>query len=683
MIAAALLALTLAAFWPLGGNGFVGSDDNVYLLRNERVRAGLTAGGALWALTTTHGANWHPLTWLSHMLDASLFGLDPGPHHLVSLGIHAASTLVLFGVLFSLTGALWRSGLAAALFAVHPLHVEPVAWAAARGQVLSTLLWFLALGAYVRHVRRPAPARMAAVVAAAALALAAKPTPVTLPLTLLLLDFWPLGRAGHDGAAARRALPPLLREKAPLIVLSALSALATLLAQRAGGATVPLDQLPLPARAANALLAAVGYLRTTLWPSDLAVIYPHPFGAIPLLLAAAAGAFLLCATLLALRESRRRGYPATGWLWYLGTLVPVIGIVQMGSQAMADRYTYVPLVGIFIVLAWGAGDLAQRLPRARPAVAAALLAALVALALATRSQTRVWRDARTLFGHAAAAVPGNYLAESSLGVSLAAEGLVPEALAWFEKALATAPWYAPAHYNYGVELAKLERHEEAVQRFEQAIARAPTHAAARNNLGVSYLALGRTAEAERSFREALRVDPGLREAQANLAALPSPGGPLDAGDTPAALSLAALEAGRQGRWREAVERYERARSLAPASPQLLVNLGAALLEAGRTREAAERLEEGLRLDPGSAAGHNNLGNARAALGDREAALKHYAAAIRIAPEYAEAHNNLGVTLFELGRVDEAIGSFRRAVAISPGYAEARRNLDQALLHRGR
>jgi len=349
IVLALLLAVgTAAVYLPVRSFDFCGFDDDAYVSENALVRQGLTPRGVAWAFTTFRAANWHPLTWLSHMLDVSLFGMEPGAHHLVNVAFHAANAVLLFLVLRGMTGALWGSAAVAALFALHPLHVESVAWIAQRKDVLSAFFFLLMLSAYLRYARSPSRGRLAAVTALFALGLLAKPMLVTAPFVLLLLDFWPLGRfggahpdpgtlpAGHPPAVGvRRAV----LEKVPLFLLSALSSVVTVVAQSRGGAMVPADALPFGARAANALVACAAYLWKTFWPAGLAVYYPHTKGELPAWKIAGAAALLSALTGIAVREARRRPYLAVGWLWFLGMLVPVIGLVQVGGQAMADRYT--------------------------------------------------------------------------------------------------------------------------------------------------------------------------------------------------------------------------------------------------------------------------------------------------------------------------------------------------------
>ncbi|HEY6001004.1 MAG TPA: tetratricopeptide repeat protein [bacterium] len=577
LIAAVLVAVTLALYAQVAGHDFITLDDGAYITLNPNVSTGLTLENVRWALTAEHSGNWHPLTWISHMLDVQLFGLDAGRHHFVSALLHAVDAALLFAATSAMTGAVWPSALVAALFAWHPLHVESVAWAAERKDVLSTLFWMLALLAYVRYARRPSPRRYAGVVAALALGLASKPMLVTLPFVLLLLDYWPLARL-----RAGWRLP--LLDKLPLLALAAASSALTVHAQRESNAVLELVYSPLRDRAANALLSATLYLRDTFWPARLTLFYPHPHGSWEAWKIGVGAALLAAVTLAALALARRAPALFTGWFWYAGTLVPVIGLVQVGDQARADRYTYVPLVGIFIVLAAG-----LRVPaaRARRAVAAAVAVALIALAAACWRQIGYWQSGLTVYQHGIDTVPDNWLAylnisrelsnagrqkERSEAMSkafalnpqlkadtycnaagiLIAQGDLARGIEQLRSALRVAPGHreamrrlrellrqrpeayllvgpeaaggnrdAPAarYVSAGNELGRLQLFEESVAAFKAAIRLRPDLAEAYAGLGTSLGNLRRFPEAEAAYREALRLKPGLPEAQGNLATL--------------------------------------------------------------------------------------------------------------------------------------------------------------------
>jgi len=560
-----LTVLTLVAYWPVLQNDFVVYDDRTYVVENPHVLQGLSRAGFAWAWTSTHASNWHPLTWLSHMLDQELYGSDARGHHATSLALHLAGTLLLFGLLDRATRATLRSAFVAALFAVHPVHVESVVWVAERKDVLSTLLLLMTLAAYAGYARKPGPWRYLAVAVLFALGLMAKPMLVTLPLLLLLLDFWPLGR----GSA--RTVGPLLREKVPLVLLALVSSVVTVAAQRAGGAVGSMERFPVDVRIGNAILSYVAYLRLAVWPSGLAVFYPHP-RAVSLLPVVASAAFLAGVSAWVFRARKRHPYLLVSWLWYLVALVPVIGLLQVGEQAMADRYTYVPLIGIFVMVAWGIPD-AMRAARVRSrGLSVAAVVAVLALVPLTRAQVARWRDSRTLFEHTLAVTEGNWVAHNNLGLVLEETGHPEEAIAQLEAALDLRPGHASVHNNLGNALADLDRHDEAVRHFERAIAAQPGYARAHYNLASSLTRLERTAEALAHYREAARLEPDDPRMRNNLG-----------------IALA-----RDGQVESAIEQFEAAIRLQPGNGRAHANLAGALIMLGRRAEARVEVENARR-----------------------------------------------------------------------------------------
>ena len=579
---------------------FVNFDDPDMVTANAHVRQGFTFESFRWAFTSTDAANWIPGARLSHMLDWKLFGLRSGWHHAVNLLLHALAAVVLFLFLSRATRAFWPSALVAFLFALHPLHVESVAWIAERKDVLSALFWFLALWSYTRYTERPNARRYLALVAWFVLGLMAKPMIVTLPFILLLLDFWPL----------RRPLTAaLLREKVPLFGLSALASAATYQAQRHSGAVESLAAFPPGLRVENALVAYCVYIAKMFWPSGLAVFYPYP-AAVPLWQAAMAAAALAGISVIAQRARRGAPYVTTGWLWFLGTLLPVIGLIQAGAQARADRYMYVPMVGLAIMLAWGAGDLLRRWPRAQIALAAGSALACVPL---TMSQVGYWRNSETLFRRALAVTGNNEVAEHNLGHYLMdVPGRLPEAIEHLEASLRIYPASAKGHTDLGIALARVP---------------------------------GRAPEALAEFQTALRLAPQT--------ALPHD-------------SLASVLA-NMGRLPEAADEYRVAIRLAPDSAIPHNNLGNALARMGRAPEAIGEYETALRLDPEYAEAHNNLGIVLSDMPGRLAeAVAHLEAAMRLKPDSADAHLNLGIALAkDPARMGEAIAQFEAALRLRP------------------
>ena len=570
VMAALLVVLTLVVFGQVCGHDFTLYDDGLYVTNNRVVRAGLTAGGLAWALTTTHASNWHPLTWASHMLDVSLYGMNPAGHHLTNLLFHAANAALLFLLLLRMTGAPWRSAFAAALFAIHPLHVESVAWVAERKDVLSTFLWLATVWAYLRYTERPRTAAYLFVLVLFALGLMAKPMLVTLPVALLLLDYWPLKRFEEPGGAGR-----LFREKIPLFALSVASSLATLLAQVKGASAVSLERIPATARVANAFVAAASYIVKTVWPSSLAVYYPHPGAGQDAWKIAAAALLVIGLTVLAVRRARTSPYLATGWFWYLATLVPVIGLVQVGSQAMADRYTYVPLIGLFIAVSWGVPELVSRWRFRVPFLAISAGAVLCALAAATTLQARHWRSDIALFSHAIEVTSGNWLAEMNLGSALDRLGRGDDAIAHYREAIRIRPDYAEAHYNLGVDMARKGRLDEAIAEYRRTLEIWPDYPYAHNNLGLALERLGKTDEAIVHYRAAVASLPTFALACNNLGS--------------------AL--GAQGRFDEAMAQFREAVRIAPGFVKAHYNMGILMARQGKDVEAAGHFRDALRLAP--------------------------------------------------------------------------------------
>ena len=503
-----LAAVSLGLYWRTGAHPFVVFDDGLYVAGNARVQGGLSPEGVAWAFTTTETGNWHPLTWMSHMADVSLFGLDAGAHHRVNAFLHAANAALLFFVLLRMTASPWRSAFAAALFALHPLHVESVAWVAERKDLLCALFWLLAMGSYARYAGRPGAARYLPVAGFMALALLSKPMAVTLPFCLLLLDFWPLGRLSPPGKGGGAPLPRLLAEKVPLFALSAASCVVTYLAQQTVGTVGSLLHLPAGVRLANAAVSYARYLGKTAWPSGLAVLYPHPGASLPAWQVAGAVLLLLCVSALAVWRIKRSPFLAVGWFWFLGTLVPVIGLVQVGAQAMADRYTYIPLVGLFIAAAWGVPGIVPDGRLKKRGLAAAACVVLTALAAASWVQAGHWRSSVALFEHAVEVTRDNWFAENNLGFSLDMEGRKDEAIAHYRASIGIKPDFPVARNNLGAILAAQGEFAEAAVHFREALRAQPDYLPAHYNLGQVLERMGMRDQAMIHHREVLRLRSG-------------------------------------------------------------------------------------------------------------------------------------------------------------------------------
>ena len=534
LIYAALTIATAVAYEPIRHNDFVNYDDLDYLIQNEEVRQGLTVESVKWAFTSGHASNWHPLTWLSHMLDVELFGMDPLGHHLVSVFLHLINALLVFAIFKRMTGNIWCSAFVAAVFALHPLRVESVAWAAERKDVLSALFWLLTMAAYLHYTRRPGVARYLPVFLFLGLGLMAKPMLVTLPFVLLLLDYWPLRRLrwqrqeqleNHELPQAsqpnhsRIPLSHLLTEKAPLLVLVAASCIVTYFIQQSTGAMDVKWTLPLYVRTMNAFMSYVGYIAKMIYPSELTAFYPHPFSEsvhllrpiIMFLILAAISVWVVCA-------GRRRPYIKMGWLWYLGTLVPVIGIVQVGNQGMADRYMYLPAIGISIIVAWGATDLLANWS-ARRLLQLAAAAVLVALTVGTRIQVGYWRDSGALYEHGLAVTKENFVMHNNYGDFLRRNGRAAEAIPHLQESIRIRDNYPIAHRNLANALLADNRLPEAVKQFDKVIEMRPDWADAYANRGVAYARNGNFEQAIESYQQALAIDPDDPTPRNNLAKL--------------------------------------------------------------------------------------------------------------------------------------------------------------------
>jgi tetratricopeptide (TPR) repeat protein len=669
-----LAVATLAVFLPVARQGYVNYDDSDYVCDNPHVQSGLKRENIVWAFTTGHASNWHPVTWLSHMLDCQLFGQKAGPQHLVSVGFHIANTLLLFLLLRRMTGALWRSALVAALFALHPLHVESVAWVSERKDVLSAWFFLLTLWAYARYAeteslkskvqgpkseagglesetrnprtegnpkseaRNPKPEARGRwsrfyfrssifyllSLLLFALGLMSKPMVVTLPFVLLLLDYWPLGRLQLKAQDPRRkTLFPLVLEKLPFFALAALSSVITFMAQRKGGAVS--TSLSLGARIANALVAYVRYIGKLFWPKDLSVLYPHP-GHWPAWEVIAAAVMLAGVFAVVMAGAGKRPWLAVGWLWFWGMLVPVIGLVQVGVQSMADRYTYVPLIGLLIMLAWGIDELVPVRPWRGGALALGAAVGLAACALLTERQIGYWRDSEALFRHAVQVTRDNYLAYNNLGFYLSGQGRTAEAMENYRLSLKINPAYEDALNNLGYALAGQKKYAEAIPLYEAALRIRPNHAEVHNNLGNALSETGKIDEAIKHYLIVLGEKPDHADAHNNL--------------------------------------------------------GIALAMKGKLDEAIAHFHEAIRCKPGYASAHSNLGNALAAQHKPAEAVKEYRESLRLNPDEAQAHNNLGNGLAEEGKVEEAIGQYREALRLNADNPEAQFNLALALLRQG-
>ena len=689
----------MAVFWPATGHDFVSYDDPDYVTANPHVQAGLTWAGVKWAFCNTQQAvYWAPLTWLSHLLACQFFGLNAWGHHLINVVLHAANTGLVFLLFRRMTGATWRSAILAALFGLHPLRVESVAWVTERKDVLSGFFGFLALLCYARYAKEhmqkakcgtqnPAPRTVHHIsrftlhasrfyflsLGCFALGLMSKPMLVTLPFAMLLLDYWPLKRMqnaecrmqkAESGAtfdarrSTLRALLPLLAEKLPFFALAAAASVVTFVVQKQGGALEPIGYLPLGARVGNALISYCRYLGKMFWPANLAVFYPHP-GQWPLVKVLLAGGLLLGISGLLFMKRRRYPFLLVGWLWFVGTLVPAIGLIQSSSQAMADRFTYLPSLGVLILAIWGACELTQRWRYAVTAVAVAGSVAIVLCVVVTRQQLGHWKDGETLFRHAVGVTRDNWLALNNLGCALVKKGQIDEAIGYYVEALILRPGYAMAHNNLGVALTKKGQFDEGISQVQEALRLKPDYAEAYYNLGNALVRKGQIDAGISQYLEALRRQPDYADAHCNL-------------------GIALV---RKGQLDEALSQYLEALRLAPANAEAHANLGIVFVRKGRIDEAISQYLEALRLQPDYAEAHYNFGNALLRKGQVDAAISQFQEAIRQQPDYALAHNNLGTALEQKGQIAAAISQFQEAIRLTPDDASAYFNLGSALAER--
>jgi len=639
-----VLALaTFIAYEPVRHNQFIKYyDDDEYVTENPQVQAGITRESVIWAFTTPHSANWHPLTWLSHMLYCQLFRLNPFWHHLTNLLFHIANTLLLFWVLKRMTGAVWPGAFVAAAFALHPLHVESVAWVAERKDLLSGFFWILTMAAYIRYAEHRSIGRYLLVFLLFGLGLMAKPMLVTLPFVLLLLDYWPLGRFQWAPQSSRQALPQfesaggnglstlhLIVEKIPLFVLAAASSAVTFIIQQRWGAMKIANILPLYFRILNALVSYIRYIGKMIYPGRLAVMYLHPGYGLPIWQPVVALVILAGVTAGVIYTARRRPYLAVGWLWYLGILVPVIGLIQVGKQAMADRYTYLPSIGFFIMIAWGANELLAkwRLRKIVLAISAGLV--LAALMIVTRMQVRYWRNNLTLYEHTLAVTGNNAVMHNDYGTVLLEAGQLDKAIKHFNEALRIYPQYLQARKNIAMAYIQQGKLDQAAEHFNEAQRIYPKYLQSHENIARMFLRQGKKAQAQECFNDLLRIK----------------------ADWAAGYYKLGLAYARLRRYDLAVQNYKEALQLNPNFIEAINNLAVMLSNQGKIDEAIEKFEKALHLKPDDPFAHFNLGIIMVQQGKYDDAVKHYNETLQAKPDWPEAQNNLAWLLTVQARPD--------------------------------
>lgn len=626
-----LIISTLFVYWQVSKYDFVAFDDDVHVYENLDLQRGITFENIKWAFTTTSPDFWHPVTWLTHMLGYELYGLNPGKHHLINLFIHIVNTLLLFLFFYRSTRSTWRSAFVAALFALHPLHVESVAWITERKDVLSAFFMFVTLLIYTSYAKKPDIFKYLLVLFTYSLGLMSKALIVTLPFLLILLDYWPLGRLDFGQSKDTEKLNikkvspgRLLLEKVPLLVLSAI-VMGIIFSQKDGAPFIPLETAPVSLRISNALVSYVTYIIKMIWPGGLAVLYPYP-DSLPLWQVAGSLILLLMISIQAFRWRLSHPYLVTGWFWYMGTFVPVIGLVQFGLwAAISDRHTYVPLTGIFIMLAWGIPQIFGKGNLKKDIIRSSSFIVLILLMICTKLQVSHWRNSITLFKHTLEVTSNNYVIHNNYGRAiLFQDGREDEAMSHFKKALVINPRSEYAHSNIGILLAREGKLEEAITQFSKA----------------------------------LSIQPDDDQTQFNLG----------------------LALSQQGKTDEAIEHYEEALRINPSNIKVLNNLGMTLQSQGRIDEAIKHYEEALKINPKDENAHNNLGLVLQSQGLIEEAVKHYREALGINPGNEKVHNNLAVALTYGGYFTEAVKHFREALKINPNYTEAKNNLNEVLIY---
>ncbi|MGA2172868.1 MAG: tetratricopeptide repeat protein [Sedimentisphaerales bacterium] len=645
-----LAVVTFVVYLPVINHQFVNYDDNVYVTENPNVLSGLSWQSIKWAFTTGNAANWHPLTWLSHQLDCQLFGLNAGAHHLVNVGFHVVNAVLVFVVFSRMTKRLWPSVFVAGLFALHPLHVESVAWVAERKDMLSTMFWFLTMLAYVRYVEGPSTGRYILALVLFALGLMSKPMLVTLPIVLVLLDYWPLQRFLNSKFSILNSII----EKVPFFVLTAVSSIVTFVVQRKGGA---IAVIVLKERVANAICSYLAYIGKMFWPAGLAVFYPHPAGFLPIARAVIYAAALVLITVFLIYQGRKYKYLIVGWFWYLVTLVPVIGIVQVGAQAMADRYTYVPLTGLFIIISFGAAELLKGIPLRKFVLTASAAVILFGCALVTSAQLKYWENSIVLFDHALTVMESGCITRNQDSSNLSG-AKTAEHLAEAFKHIPNSP---EIHNNFGNALEKMGKVDEAIAHYKFALELDPCFSTSRYNLGRALAEQGKYEEAIEQYKIYLGsgVDVAqLREEMGTILA-------------------------RKGKTEDAIGQFQKALAEKPDSVAAMSFLGYALAQGGKTNEAVEYYRMALRIDPNDVITHGRLALALASVGKIDEAIEHCRIVLKALPNDVEMHTNLGILLQRQGKIDEAVECYRKALQIDPTYKQARDCLDAIVRQKSR
>jgi tetratricopeptide (TPR) repeat protein len=643
-----LILSTLVVFLQARNFDFVNFDDNKYVYENPEVLNGLTIDGIIWAFTTNVMANWHPLTWLSLMLDCQMFGKNPGDMHIVNVLFHLANTLLLFAVLRKMTGTLWPSAFAAAAFAVHPMHVESVAWIAERKDVLSTFFLFLTMLSYAAYVRKKSIFRYLLTLFLFATGLLSKPMLVTLPFLLILLDYWPLERIRKGQFSFYKSVI----EKIPFIILTAVASVITFFVQLKEHGVIDLAVLSLKGRILNVFISYARYIYKLFWPQKLAVFYPLDYQKFALWQVAMCVLLLAAVTILVIYLRQKRKYLVTGWFWFAGTLIPVIGLVHIGLQAYADRYTYIPYTGLFIMIAWGLPDILSKWKFRKTALGLSMAAALSILGFYAHRQAGFWKDNMTLFSHANEVTQDNYLAHQNLGAAYSNAGSYRESIEEYRRAIQIKANDSRPYFGLGIVYGKLGRGQEEIESYKQALKLEPDNVEAMLNLGAAYEKQGLYQEAAESYRQAIKIKMDYADAYFNLGIVYC----------------------KLGQYQDAAEACQKAIKIRPNFVESYVCLGISREKLGQYQNAIESYRQAIRIKPEYADAYYNLGVVYGVLGRGQEAIEAYKKTITIKPDYTTAYYNIGISYQGMDRYEEAIVAYKKTVLIEPNFADAHYNL---------
>jgi len=707
-----LAVATFSVYLQVKDHEFINFDDNVLVTESSLVQAGLTNENIIRVFTTTHFGGWLPIKSISYMLDYQLYGLNPKGYLLTNVFFHIANSLLLFLVLCRMTGAIWQSAFVAAMFALHPLNVESVAWVAERKNVLSNFFLLLTIWAYIHYAAKPTVKRYGLVFLLFAFGLMSKPMLVTLPFVLLLLDYWPLerfklGRRERDSKIAQKDkhfngeknISKLVLEKFPLLILSALCSIMTLILFEKATEPVAQDPVSMLTILTNVMISYFEYLWKMLWPKGLAILYAHPGNTLAVWKGVLCGIALLVITTISIKLIRKAPYFVVGWFWYLGTLIPVIGFITLGPHLIADRYAYLPLIGIFVIIAWGVPELLKEWHYRKNVLKASAGILILTLMLITWIQVSHWKSSITVFKHAIKVTDKKYpnfsVVHNNLGVALFADGKNEEAISHYKMAIKLKPDYAAAHNNLGNALFDKGKIEEAIYHYKMTIELKPDFAAAYNNLGIVLVAEQKKEEAVSHYKTAIRLRPGYTEAHYHLGnALFSMNETEEAiyhykmaieltPDFAEAHNNLGNALTTDRKIEEAISHYKMAIELKPDYTAAHYHLGNALSADRKTEEAIYHYEMVIELKPDFAEGHYHLGNALSAERKIEEAIYHYKMAIELKPDYTAAHYHLGNTLVQTGEIKEAVGHYRETLRLKPNFVLAQKNLERALLLAGK